>query len=260
MAPPTVSNLSDEHENQIRPVSPPIISTISNAVIGIFQSANDAYTYLCNRIGDLETKANETAELIDENKEHINDRVEMNYIHCQDLIEGLKDRVEALEFQAQEYDYLEQRITFVERNEEHRSRVERRNNIVIKGMNGVNEANKMDLVRRMFLNHNFCIPLEAVQIVWRKNNVYMLIVTLCSYYDKMVVVYNKGMFRRSGIWIDRDRTWQERRFQKHLRRIAEEFKQQANHVYVDEDTIFVDDARYTWVNRLGLKLNDGRQR
>lgn len=177
--------------------------------------------------------------IMDEMKASRKETAEMRE-EIRDLRSEMKRREEKWEVEKKE---LVARVKKLEDTMERQEKRERKNNIIIKG---VQFDNKSKEEVRAFLKTNIGVESEADDIHDVVNLKGGMIVKFKNWNKKVEVMGRKQKLKGSRIYIDSDLTANEREIQKDLRELAREEKNKGNIVKVGYQKITINDKIYKW--------------
>ncbi|KAJ8671451.1 hypothetical protein QAD02_002710 [Eretmocerus hayati] len=141
---------------------------------------------------------------------------------------------------------LIRRVEYLEQREEAKMRQEKRNNIIIRGLQLETHNSQREV--ESFLNENLQLSIkvaEAVPIqVSRGKN--LIVAKISSMEEKISIMQNKRRLQDSSIPIASDRTKKERDTQRQIHSIAEELKNEGKTVTVGYRKVIVDGVTMVW--------------
>ncbi|KAK9680525.1 hypothetical protein QE152_g39038 [Popillia japonica] len=138
-----------------------------------------------------------------------------------------------------------ERITNLESRLDRQEKKEKKNNIIVKGIEIGNSTNIPETVRNVITKELKVEPniVEAHRLGRRST---MILVKLNSFENKLTILKNKHKLTNKSIYIDNDYTKQERYVQAQIRRRAKEEKLNGHRVKIYYRKILIDDKWYEW--------------
>lgn len=155
---------------------------------------------------------------------------------------------------------LDRRVRDIERKLENRERDERRCNLVIKGIRpgkGAPSEEARGLLQQMEVGGT----VEGVRVAgrWEEGREAVVIVRMSSVEEKKEVMRARHKLRGRGEVIEEDMTWEERRTQWQLRRVAEDQERKGRRTRVNHGKIWIEGEWWTWDEKREV-IRDGRGR
>lgn len=127
---------------------------------------------------------------------------------------------------------------------EQQDRLERRNNITVKGMSWEDDGEIAAAAE--FLVHYFGIEhgVQPVSLTGKNNDIF--IIKLKTSDMKSHILKNKYVLRGTGYYVEGDQTRMQREAQKKLRDLRNSLKAKGHDVKVAFDRIYIDGTKHTW--------------
>lgn len=152
---------------------------------------------------------------------------------------------------------LKERVLTLENKISQSEKREKKNNIVVKGVN-MNEVlikNEVETFLKTELDLN--ITIRAAEVIKPKSAKPFVLVKLNSWQDKVAVMKTKKKLRGTNKYIDDDLTQEEQKMQASLREIAKLEKGKGRDAKVGYGRIFIDRERWDWNQHLGEIVRNG---
>lgn len=130
---------------------------------------------------------------------------------------------------------LEKRVHMLERKD-------RKNNIIIKGVN-TDEIKGNDKTED-YIKESLGVDVSVRSVQQIKNS--MLLVQLESWEEKMEVMGNKKKLKGSKVYIENDLTKEERRIQAEIRKVAQEERKKGKKAVARYNKLLVNDQVWIW--------------
>ena len=155
---------------------------------------------------------------------------------------------------------VSRKVREIERRLEMKEREERRENIIIKGLRK-GDTSVEERVRELMGELKTEVEIRGVKIVGRREESKgeMVIVMLGSIEQKRRVLEKKMVLKGRRERIEEDWTWEERKRQWRLGRIAEEERRSGRRVRLGYGRVWIDGELWRWEDR-EEKLKDRRGR
>lgn len=172
-----------------------------------------------------------------------------------------RERIERLEAQAKEAEMARRRV---ESREEAREKKEKRNNIVIKGLEKEGTYVTPRLVEN-FIEQKLSVQGTVIETFWNKHGnrgMGMIVAKLDSWETKQEIMKKKNLLANSEVYIDHDRTFKDRDIQRQIGEIAKAEEQNGNTVKKGFKKLTINDKQYEWKDGVGLqqtKFQDNRK-
>lgn len=146
------------------------------------------------------------------------------------------------------------RMSQMERKWEMKEREERKENVIIKGMDTRGEIKEK--VNELLDTMKEGIRTDEVRIL-KHGYDGMVWMKLKSSEERRMILENKNKLRGRREWVEKDLTWEERRVQWKLRSMAAKMRVNDKRVRVDHGKIWVEEKWWFWVENAG-ELRDGK--
>lgn len=103
----------------------------------------------------------------------------------------------------------------------------------------------------MFLEDNINVKTQVKEVrdISKNKNGYVLLVRMKNWEDKQEIMKNKSKLRNTKIYIENDRTIEERNTEWELRKIAREERDKGKSVRVGYNKLIIEGRCYTWNRR-----------
>lgn len=151
-----------------------------------------------------------------------------------------------------ENEMLKNRILMLEKKSEGREREEKRNNVIIRGLE-VNEEEVQKTVEDLFADElNIREGIDEVKPYVKAGAVVFITVKLDKAETKKKLMINKKNLAGTAISINHDMTFEEREVQRKIINIAKERREQGATVKVGYRKLWIDDKLLTWREGAGL--------
>lgn len=176
------------------------------------------------------------------------------------VIIELKRKSEVMEGEIKCLKKKVEKLTLVEDKLEKMDRANRKENIIISGLNlevdNIKDGNKG---LEQFLQQNIKVDVRIIEL--HKINTRMLIAKVESFDKKIEILANKHKLKQGtcrGVYINSDLTKQERAIQKKIRERADKEKREGRRVKVGYQRLTMDGKRWNWNDQLQELEEEGQ--
>lgn len=154
-----------------------------------------------------------------------------------------------------EKDEIKKKIEKLENREEDRERRNRKNNIVITGIE-IAQENMIENVKQ-FIKQDLGVEIGVTETytVGKEKGTRMIIAKINSWEEKQEIMHNKGKLKGRKIYVNHDLTVRERNIQRKLRDIAKENTEQGRRTQVAYKKIKIEGKWFSW-NETEEKLTE----
>lgn len=150
----------------------------------------------------------------------------------------------------EEKENLKRRIKVLEGVEEGRRRKEKKNNIVIKGLDIEGKIDEVENFIKKKLNVE--TKVEYTQVIKTGNNNKMMRAKLTNWESKRKIKVNKRMLKGKKIYLDDDLTKLQREIQKEIGKYASGQRELGKRVKIGYQQLYVDNELMIWKENKGL--------
>lgn len=163
------------------------------------------------------------------------------------FLEEMKNTNTELKMLREENKKLKERLDIVEKNMEHSDKAQRKNNIIIKGVDFNNDNKKFEKFCKDRLGTQ--VTAESISSINTRKNEKLSRIRFKNWEEKEMIMKNKNKLKGSQIFVDHDLTKAESEIQKILRDKVKEEKERGNTAKVGYQKIFINGECYVWNQR-----------
>lgn len=240
----TISKKASEDEKQMTLTSKDKTSTYQE------ETTDQSLSQILNKlIKKVDWMTEEMKELKDELKEVRKDYTEVIGI-IKDITEIKEDMKQKDLIWTEEKEYFERRLKSLEGVEEGRRRKEKKNNIIIKGLDIEGKAEEVENFIKTKLRVE--VKVEYTQVINIGNGNKMIRVKLTDWDSKRKIKENKKMLKGEKIYVDDDLTKVQREIQREIGKYASGQRELGKRVKIGYQKIYVDNELMVWKEDKGL--------
>lgn len=169
----------------------------------------------------------------------------------------IKELKEEMARKDKKIEYLENKVEYLEKRMERKELQEIRNNIVIKGLQVNEEDRKKEVENFLTTNLEVDVTLKDIKVIGKDKKI--IIATTNTWEEKKQIMLQKNKLKErentAKIYIDYEKTEQERKIQKHIQEVANEYKKEGKEIKIGYQKVRIDGKMWFWDKKTN-KLTD----